>query len=46
MAEYTILMAMAAGVQWLERATRDLDWMTLGGGAAVVVVLIGLVLRR
>jgi hypothetical protein len=46
MAEYGIILALVSGVQWLDRATRDLEPTTIAGGVAAVVLLMAWVLKR
>jgi hypothetical protein len=46
MAEYGILLALASGVQWAERATRDLEPTTIVGAVAAVVLVMAWVLKR
>ena len=46
MAEYGIILALVSGVQWAERATRDLEPTTVIGGAAALVLVLAWVLKR
>jgi hypothetical protein len=46
MAEYGIILALVSGVQWVERATRDLEPTTIVGGVAAVVLVMAWVLKR
>ncbi len=46
MAEYGIILALVSGLQWAERATRDLEPTTLLGGVAALVLVMVWLLKR
>ena len=46
MAEYGIILALVSGLQWAERATRNLEPTTIVGAVAALVLVMAWVLKR